>query len=44
MKEKIDADLTRLFDIGMIEPVQIAESGATPIVPVLKPNSAVRTF
>ena len=42
MKAKIDADLERLLNLGVIEPVETAECGATPIVPVLKPNGTVR--
>ena len=42
MKEKIETDLARLLKLGVIEPVQTAEFGATPIVPVPKPNGAVQ--
>ena len=42
MRSKIEADLERLLNLGVIEPIDIAECGSTPIVPVLKPNGAVR--
>ena len=42
MKEIIETDRARLLKLGVIEPVQKAEFGATPIVPVPKPNGAVR--
>ena len=42
MKEKIETDLARLLKLGVIDPVQTAEFGATLIVQVPKPNGAVR--
>ena len=42
VKPKIEEDLLRLEKLGVIEKVETAEFGATPIVPVLKPNGKVR--
>ena len=42
MKDKIETDFARLLKLSVIEPVQTAEFGATPIVPVPKPNGPVR--
>ena len=42
LKPKIEADLLRLQGLGVIEPVKTAEFGATPIVPVPKPNGTIR--
>lgn len=42
MKEEIDGYLTRLLDLGVIEPVQVAKCGATLIVPLFKRNGSVR--
>ena len=42
MRSKIEADLERLLNLGVIESVDTAECGSTPIVPVLKPNGEVR--
>ncbi|XP_067685478.1 uncharacterized protein [Haliotis asinina] len=41
MKEKVDAELDRLIDQGIISPVQHSD-WATPIVPVLKGDNSVR--
>ena len=42
MIAKIEDDLRRLQKLRVIEPVETAEFGATSIVPVPKPNGAVR--
>ena len=41
-RTKIEADLDRLLKLGVIEPVETAEVGARPIVPVAKFNGTVR--
>ena len=41
LREKVDLELQRLQDAGIIEPVQFAE-WAAPIVPVLKGDGSVR--
>ncbi|XP_049333824.1 uncharacterized protein K02A2.6-like [Astyanax mexicanus] len=42
LRPKVEAELTRLTEIGVLSPVQYSE-WATPIVPVVKKNGAVRT-
>ena len=39
---KLDAELNRLESAGIIEKVDIAPKGTTPVVPVVKPNGTVR--
>ncbi|XP_061763239.1 uncharacterized protein LOC133556905 [Nerophis ophidion] len=41
MRKKVEAELERLTEQGVIEPVKFAE-WAAPIVPVLKPDNSVR--
>ena len=41
MKEKVEDELKRLQETGIIEPVQFSE-WAAPIVPVLKTNGQIR--
>ena len=41
MKEKVEDELKRLQETGVIEPVQFSE-WAAPIVPVLKSNGQIR--
>ena len=42
IRSKIETELDRLLKFKVIEPVQTAECGARPVVPVAKPNGAVR--
>lgn len=42
MCPKIDEDLNRLLWLGILEPVDTAECGSTPIVTVLKSNGTIR--
>ena len=42
MKPRVEAELQRLVNIGVLTPVDRAEFSTTPLVAVPKPNGAVR--
>ena len=42
LQPKLDAELHRLESFGIIEKVDIAPKGTTPVVPILKPNGTLR--
>lgn len=42
LKSKIETDIDCQLQLGVIEPVRTAKSGATPVVPVDKPNGPVQ--
>ena len=42
MKPRVEAELQRLVNVGVLTPVDRAEFSTTPLVAVPKPNGAVR--
>ena len=42
LQPKVEEELQRLEKVGIIEKVNVAPKGTTPIVPVVKPNGSIR--